>query len=192
MRLFRFLPGVLLSALCALPAATQAAPVQASPELAAVDLRAADARFLLDAMAFGTAEVRAGELALQRSKDPAVRQLAQTMVNDHQRANLELQQIASEKGVAAPRRPSSTQRGMLAALRGVPVEAFDDQFLNRAGVHMHREAIGLFHALVLLPDPDPDLKRFARSMLPVLEKHLRMAQAVSAHRDEGSAPATPP
>jgi putative membrane protein len=186
MRHLSLLAAALLAALCAVPAAAQSIAVHPSPELAAVHLRAADVRFLLDAVASGVTEVRAGELALERSHDPAVRKLARTLVHDHTQANARLLQIASDKGVAVPREPSESQSGMLAALRGVPARAFDAQFLERAGVHAHREAIGLFHGQVLRADPDPDLERFADSMLPVLQEHLDMAQTALAHRGHGS------
>lgn len=186
MRHLSLLATALLAAACAAPAAAQSVAPPLSPKLAVVPLRAADARFLLDAVASGVTEVRAGELALERSHDPAVRKLATTLVHDHTQANARLLQIARDKGVAVPRKPSEAQRGMLAALRGVPAGAFDAQFLERAGVHAHREAIGLFHAEVLLADPDPDLKQFADSMLPVLEKHLRMARSALGHRSDGA------
>jgi putative membrane protein len=186
MRHLSFLAASLLAALCAVPAAAQSIALHPSPELAAVHLRAADVRFLLDAVASGVTEVRAGEIALERSHDRAVRKLARTLVHDHTLANARLLQIASDKGVAVPREPSESQSGMLAALRGVPARAFDAQFLERAGVHAHREAIGLFHGQVLRADPDPDLERFADSMLPVLQEHLDMAQTALAHRGHGS------
>lgn len=182
MRPLSLLAAALLAAVCAGPAAAQSVAPPVSPELAAVPLRAADARFLLDAVASGVTEVRAGEIALERSHDPAVRKLAKALVHDHTQANAQLLQIARDKGVAVPRKPSDSERGMLAALRGVPASAFDAQFLQRAGVHAHREAIGLFHAEVLLADPDPDLKKFADATLPVLEKHLQMARTALAHR----------
>lgn len=182
MRVLSCIATALLAAVCAGPAAAQSVAPPPSPELAAVPLRAADVRFLLDAEASGVTEVRAGEIALERSHDPAVRKLAEALVHDHAQADARLLQIARKKGVAVPRKPSESERGMLAALRGVPESAFDAQFLQRAGVHAHREAIGLFHAQVLRADPDPDLKQFADSMLPVLEKHLRMAQSALAHR----------
>lgn len=160
--------------------------VRASPELAAVDLRAADMRFLLQAVASGVTEVRAGRIALERSRDSAVRAYARRLVRDHEEANARLLQIAREKEVVVPREPSGSQKGMLDALRGVAVRDFDQQFLERAGVRAHREAVALFHANLLRPDPDPALAQFAQSTLPVLEEHLRMAQAALA-RSEGVA-----
>lgn len=183
MRHVSLFAAALLAAACAGPAAAQSVAPRPSPELAAVPLRAADARFLLDAMASGVTEVRAGEIALERSHDRAVRELARMLVHDHAQANAQLLRIAKDKGVALPRKPSHAERGMLAALRGVPASAFDAQFLQRAGVHAHREAIGLFHAQLLRADPDPQLEQFADATLPVLQKHLRMAQDALAHRD---------
>lgn len=164
----------------------QPALVHPSPELAAVDLRAADVRFLLDAVAANVTELRAGAIALERSQEPAVREFAQRIVQDHAQANMHLLQIAREMGVAVPREPSEGQRGMLAGLRGVPDRVFDREFLQRAGVAAHQHAIGVFHAEVVRPDPDRALKRFAEDQLPVLQQHLRMAQAMLAHPDTAS------
>lgn len=60
----------------------------------------------------------------------------------------------------------------------MPASAFDRQYLQRAGVHADREAIGLYHAQVLRADPDPALKQFAESMLPVVDSHLQAAKAL--------------
>ena len=62
----------------------------------------ADASFVEDAFVGGEAEVRLSQLALRQSSDPAVKQLAQQMVDDHTKANDALRQVAESKGFTLP------------------------------------------------------------------------------------------
>jgi len=60
------------------------------------------ASFLQDAAKSGVKEVKMGKLALERAQNPAVKQFAQTLVNDHTRVNQQLLQLATRKGVTLP------------------------------------------------------------------------------------------
>ena len=70
---------------------------QGSPSLAT-----ADNNFIMQAAAGGVGEVSLGELAGRKSSNPAVRQFAQHMVEDHTGANRELIALAGRKGVTPP------------------------------------------------------------------------------------------
>ena len=48
------------------------------------------------------AEIQLGQLALQKSTNPKVRQFAQKMVDDHSKANDQLRQVASANGLTVP------------------------------------------------------------------------------------------
>ncbi len=62
----------------------------------------ADASFFEEAFVGGEAEVRLSQLALRQSSDPAVKQLAQQMIDDHTKANDALRQVAESKGFVLP------------------------------------------------------------------------------------------
>src|SRR6476661_5712494 len=71
-------------------------------ERAASSARAQDTSFMTDAAAAGMMEVELGRMATTQGSSDAVKQFGQRMVDDHSRANTELMQLASTKGVTLP------------------------------------------------------------------------------------------
>jgi len=65
----------------------------------AQSLSSSDRRFVMEAAHSGMAEVDLGRLAVERAASDEVKQFAQRMVDDHSRANTELMELASRKGV---------------------------------------------------------------------------------------------
>lgn len=68
----------------------------------------ADASFVEEAYVNSQAEVRLSQLAVRQSSDPAVKQFAQQMIDDHTKANDALKQVAEGKGFTLPAEMSST------------------------------------------------------------------------------------
>lgn len=58
-----------------------------------------DRRFIMEAAHSSMAEVDLGKLAVERAMSPEVKKFGQHMIDDHSRANSELMQLASSKGV---------------------------------------------------------------------------------------------
>src|SRR5215212_4467985 len=65
----------------------------------------ADHKFALAAATGGMMEVELGKLAAEKGASDEVRQFGQRMVDDHTKANEELMQLASSKGMALPTAP---------------------------------------------------------------------------------------
>src|ERR671927_190101 len=63
---------------------------------------AADEKFATAAAVGGLAEVELGRLAAQKGASDEVRQFGQRMVDDHSKANQDLTQVASAKGLTLP------------------------------------------------------------------------------------------
>src|SRR6185437_3526113 len=61
-----------------------------------------DHKFMEKAAQGGMAEVKLGQLAVEKAGADQVKQFGQRMVDDHSKANDKLKQIASNKGVALP------------------------------------------------------------------------------------------
>ena len=77
----------------------------------------ADYNFIFQAASGGWGEVLAGQLAPQRSSNPAVLQAAAMMVADHTQANRELTPLATARGVTAPTIPDPGRQGLSRCFR---------------------------------------------------------------------------
>ncbi|MDS0857730.1 DUF4142 domain-containing protein [Burkholderia pseudomultivorans] len=134
-----------------------------------------DAEFVDQATLAGKSEVQASQLALKQAKSPDVRAFAQRMIADHGKANAQLRQIASSKGIT----PQTVQVSDpdVEALRGKNGHEFDVAYVAAVGPEAHRKAVALFDGEAR-NGKDAELRAFARSTLPTLKHHLSMAQAL--------------
>ncbi len=141
-------------------------------------LSRADEAFVNQAAQNGHAEVEASKLAMEKASDPKVKEFAKHMIDDHTKANKELEALASSKGVDLPDGPSLLQKGksklMLSTADG---ENFDRRYAESMGVEAHEDNIELFEKAVKEAE-DPDVKAYAQKTLPKLQEHLKMAKAL--------------
>lgn len=135
---------------------------------------ATDSTFMAHAAADGMAEVQMGQLALKKSSDPKIKQLAQRIVDDHTDANGKLQTLARYKQVTLPAAPSQAAQDKAASMTSMDGATFDKAW-TAAMVGDHQKAVTLFTDEVGKTS-DPQVKTFAQATLPVLKTHLQMAQ----------------
>ena len=169
--------------------ATTAAPPSASPNSAmmappassamapagAAKLSKVDQEFVTKAAQGGLAEVQMAQLAQQKGDD-GVKTFAQAMITDHTPANAKLAALATSKGLTPPTDPSAAQQKMLAKLQGLSGDKFDKSYLS-GQVRAHEAMLKLFER-ESTNGKDADLKAFADSTVPVIQKHITMAQNV--------------
>jgi putative membrane protein len=143
-----------------------------------------DHKFMEKAAQGGMAEVKLGQLAVEKANADQVKQFGQRMVDDHSKADDKLKQIASSKGVALPTElDKSTQREFdkLSKLSGAD---FDREYMKHM-VSDHKKDISDFKSEANKAK-DADLKQFASSTLPTLQEHLNLANAAEkAAKSEG-------
>jgi putative membrane protein len=143
-----------------------------------------DKKFMEKAAKDGMAEVKLGQLAAQKASAPEVKQFGQRMVDDHSKANDQLKQIASNKGVTLPTeldKSAQKEHDKLSKLSGAE---FDREYMNHM-VSDHKKAISEFKNEANKAK-DADLKQFASSTLPILEEHLNLANtAEQVAKNEG-------
>ena len=140
---------------------------------------APDSSFVLQAGQAGTAEVQSAQLAEKRGHRSDVRQVAQTLVRDHEWINQKLAMVAQHDNMTAPTEPDRQQQAMLQHLRGLHGAAFDRHWLNDQAM-MHEQAIRLFRTEAE-QGSDANLKQLAATVLPRLEEHLRMIEKLGGH-----------
>lgn len=137
-------------------------------------------QFLMKAAHINIAEVKTGELAQTRAVNAQVRDYAQMMIEDHSSANNQLKRLAANEGFRLPNdtdRKHKAVANRLARLSGAP---FDRAYMN-AMVKGHQEAIMLFRQQAR-NGRDPDVRRWAATMLPGLQKHLQLARRLATSR----------
>jgi putative membrane protein len=146
-------------------------------------LSATDHKFVMEAAVGGMEEVQLGQLAAQKASDPDVKNFGQHMVDDHSKANTQLMQLASQKGVTPPTTlPADKQKDMdkLNALSGA---AFDKAYMAMM-VKDHKKDVSEFQK-ESKSGKDSDLKSFASTTLPTLQNHLKMAQDINSRLSKG-------
>jgi putative membrane protein len=147
-------------------------------------------RQLMETMArAGVAEVEVGRLAETNAANPEVKKYARQMVEDHGKANLELQELAAKKGVTLPTEPDAAQKDRIAGVKAKQGAAFDQAYVDEAAVKDHVAAKELFEKVAKTAE-DPDLRAFAQKNLPVIDHHLAMAKQIDAKLAQGSAGAS--
>jgi putative membrane protein len=141
-------------------------------------LSAGDTKFVKEAAAGGMEEVQLGQLAVQKASNGDVKNFGQRMVDDHSKANTQLQQIASQKGVTVPSKlPASKQKDVdkLSKLNGA---AFDRAYMSMM-VKDHVKDVAEFQK-ESKNGKDSDVKSFASTTLPTLQDHLKMAKDINS------------
>ena len=145
------------------------------PAVAAVP--SSDAGFARKAAAAGMDEVDAGKLAHQRAQDPAVREFAERMVDDHTRAGSELHSIAQSEGLSIPGKLDKASEQALDKLTKLHGHPFDVAYMKH-NVSAHETAVKDF-AKEAKSGKDERLRRFAADTLPTLEQHVEIARSTA-------------
>lgn len=146
---------------------------------ASAELSSGDKEFMQKAANGGLAEVQLAQLAQQRASAAQVRQFASRMATDHGQANTELQQIAEQANVTLPTKPTGKEASTAQRLSGLNGSSFDQAYAQ-AMLNDHQEDVALFRKEAS-SGKDPALKAFAQKTLPVLQRHLQMAQGLNIH-----------
>ncbi|MFD2874275.1 DUF4142 domain-containing protein [Mucilaginibacter ximonensis] len=130
--------------------------------------------FLIVASIKNLQEVSAGQLAVQQAKNAEVRNFGQMMVTDHGHAEQELLQLAKRKNITIPPAASGgIQPDPMLKNAGAQ---FDQLFVH-AMLAGHENAVQTFQNYATT-GKDPDVRTFARQMLPTLQLHLERIKVI--------------
>ena len=165
-----------LVAVAGLAAGTIGAGAQTAPERAWMP--ANDAEFVRALDAANTAELDAAKYVVNRTKEPAVHQFAQHMIDDHSTTAVKLEAVTRGTNLRpAPRDegglPFSGAR-MLLILQADSGPQLDSDFM-RMQVPVHRRALGLLQ-WESENGTVTNLKNLATGLIPTVQQHLQIAQ----------------
>jgi putative membrane protein len=147
-----------------------------------------DAHFVWAASATNQAEIVLGKLAQDRGQSPNEQNYGRMLQGDHGNAEQALSAIADPLMLKTAPGPNPMQTAMLQHLQSVPDDQFDAAF-NHAMIRGHEHAIAMFRKEAMTGQ-NPQLRDYARQSLPVLERHLQVAEQMSPMPMGGPAMAT--
>jgi putative membrane protein len=138
---------------------------------------ASDKRFVRKAAEGGMAEVELGQMAAEKASNPEVKKFGQRMVDDHTKANDQLKEVASSKGIQLPTKLSPKDEMTKQRLSSLKGDDFDKAYMSDM-VKDHAQDVADFQR-ESTSGMDPDVKNFASKTLPTLEDHLKQARQIA-------------
>jgi putative membrane protein len=137
-----------------------------------------DQHFISEAIRGDLSEIKMGKLAQQKGQNDQVKQFGKTLEQDHSEHLQKAQQMAEQNGLQAPDQPNAKQTAMYDRMSNLSGKAFDSAFA-RDMVRDHEKDIRDYQTEA---NSRSDLAGFAKQTLPVLKKHLDMAQSLPPSR----------
>jgi putative membrane protein len=150
----------------------------------AAGLTVTDKKFVHDAAEGGLAEVELGKLAAEKGSSENVKKFGQRMVDDHSRANDELKEIASAKGIDLPTEVSAKDKVLKERLSKLNGPSFDQAYMENM-VKDHKKDVADF-ARESSAGGDTQVKQFAAKTLPTLKDHLKEAEGIASNTKTSS------
>ena len=158
------------------PGAAVLAAEGAATQSHAAAARMVDADFAADTAAGSVAEIEMAKLAKEKSTNKAVAAFADQVIADHGAANTQLKQVATKLGWTLPTDMGPQHRQTYANLKKLSGERFEAAY-RLAMVSDHSKTVAAFQQQAEY-GKTPELKAFAETLLPKLQHHLEMAQAL--------------
>ena len=137
-----------------------------------------DAQFVTKAAQGNMAEVALGKLAAEKGQSDDVKKFGQKMVDDHSKAEQDLEGVASKNNWTLPKDVSAQQKAEQQRLEKLSGAAFDRAYVQMM-VKDHTKDVAEFRQEAASTSANPDLKDFATRTYPTLEDHLTQIKAIS-------------
>lgn len=129
--------------------------------------------FLMNAAKGDNAEIMTGNLAKTKSGNKGVRNFASALVTDHTKAKKEVAALATSMSVNMPSDVKPDAQQAYDKLSQMEGPEFDREFVNHM-VEDHRKDVADFQKQA--DAHDGKVSELAAKQLPILKKHLAMAQ----------------
>jgi putative membrane protein len=161
-------------------------PAATSPSAdTAAKLSTGDRNFIETAASSGKAEVEMGKLAVEKARNPQVKDFAKMMVEDHGKVNDKLMAWAKQNKAELPKELKPEHKRSQTTLSGLSDAQLDRAYMDTM-VQQHQKAVQLF-TQQSTAGQNPELKQFAADTLPTVQQHLKMAQQITADLNKTAA-----
>lgn len=138
-----------------------------------------DATFAKKAAQGNMAEVALGKLAQDNAQSDDVKKFGQRMVDDHGKAEQDLEGVASKANLTLPTDVSAEQKAEQKRLEKMKGAAFDRAYMTMM-LKDHTKDVAEFKKEANSTSANSDLKDYAQRTYPTLADHLTNAKAVNA------------
>lgn len=159
--------------------ATQAAMISMSVTVLAVDrqLSQIDQASLIKFAQANQAEIRLGNMAIQKGLNPAVKDFGKRMVTDHTAMQKDVKNFTDKVGLPLLSDISAEDHATMNKLQGLSGAKFDRQYMH-AMLKDHRKDVSEQEKLYE-KTKNPTLKSLIGKTLPILQNHLLVAENVA-------------
>lgn len=128
-----------------------------------------------------SAEIDFGQLANSQGTSSGVKQFGQLMVQDHQKAQNDLDTVSGNRNIDLPSGLMADKQQMRQVLAARTGYAFDTAYIH-GQIKMHTETRNMFQAF-LDTSNDQSLKMYVNRYLPAVINHLHKADSISTALD---------
>lgn len=161
---------------CAVAAgAAGAASGSATSSKARTAVSGLDRVSLMTSMEGDRFEIAGGKLALTKTHNKAVAKLARTLIKDHTKSYKDAVEVAKKTGIKVETSPTPSEKWELLTVAKMRGTAFDRSWVSLE-VFDHKQDIQETSDEIKYGS-NPAVISDAKSDMPVLHKHLRMAQS---------------
>jgi len=148
--------------------------------------------FLAHAGSANQFELQSAQLALTASQNPAVRNFANVLITDHTMMGQQVgAAAASARLVPPPAALLPADQAMLDQLRAAGTGYSFDQAFQQDQIQAHQQGIALMQGYSTGGDV-PALRNVAVQAIPVMQRHLAMAQSLAVTPPQPPPPPPPP
>ncbi len=134
--------------------------------------------FLAEAAHDSASEIQMSRIAEQRARTQAVKDYAQMIVQDHTQANQQLMDLAQRENLPLPSEPTAGVAQEASEMQTAKAGDFDLDYMTRMAED-HNRALGMFRDIAN-SSPDPQIRAWAASQIPILEKHEKQAALLAS------------
>jgi putative membrane protein len=176
--------GVFSVAVGLVIASAQSSPSKRDAQPSPSTTDTAEHDFVSHAAMSNMAEIQLGHMAVKKAQHTDVKRFAQTMIDDHVKAQQQLADAAYGAGIRWPTKLDEKHRQIQQRLSRLSDEQFDREYM-KAMVDGHRDVEKMLAARVSKDDAQPDqvslsakVNQWAAKTLPDVRAHLKEAEQV--------------
>lgn len=139
-------------------------------------LNEADSKFIAQELADGMAEVKFAELAVSKTANPEVKELAQTLAKEHAKANDELRELAESNSLNLTPEISKPSEKNLQKMEKLSGAEFDESYLDYV-ISNHNSSIEKCERSAK-GESNAELQVWVAEMIPAMKAHVARAEAI--------------